>query len=65
MSSALRFLPLQSDTAQRLSGDISRLALVGLKSDEAMGSLFEQIVDPHRIVEIQNEVIEGKKTPLF
>ena len=65
MSSALRFLPLQSDTAQRLSDNISRLALVGLKSDEAMGSLFEQIVDPHRIVEIQNEVIEGKKTPLF
>ena len=65
MSSALQLLPLQSDTAQRLSDDVSRLAIVGLKSDEALRSLFEQIVDPHRIVQIQNEVIEGKKIPLF
>jgi hypothetical protein len=65
MSSALRFLPLQSDTAQQVSDDVSRLAVVSLRGGEAILSLFGQMVDPRRIVRIQNEVIEGKRIPLF
>ena len=65
MSPALHFLPLHSDTTQQVAENLSCLALVGLTSNEAVRSLFDQIVDPHRVVQIQNEVIEGKRIPLF
>ena len=65
MSPALHFLPLHSDTTQQVAENLSCLALVGLTSNEAVRSLFDQIVDPHRVVQIQTEVIEGKRIPLF
>lgn len=62
---SLRFLPLQSDTDERVADGLSHLALVGAKSNEIVRSLFGQIVDPGRLVRVQNEVIEGKRAPLF
>jgi hypothetical protein len=61
----LRFLPLRSEAARRTADELSRLALVVSKDDEAVRSLFGLIVDPLRLVKIQNEVIEGEKVPLF
>ena len=65
MSVALHFLPLQNGTTQQVADNVSRLALVAPRSNETVRSLFSQTVDPHRIVRVQNEVIEGTRIPLF
>lgn len=61
----LCFLPLRSDAARREADELSRLACVAPTDDEAVRSLFNLVVDTLHLVEIQNEVIEGKKVPLF
>lgn len=64
-SQTLSFLPLRSDSARRISRDLSALAVVGAKDNAATGSLFAEVVDERGLVRVRDEVIEGKRVPLF
>jgi hypothetical protein len=64
-SNVLSFRPLRSEAAWRVSEDLSRLALVGMKADEVTTCLFREVVAEPRMLEIRNEVITGERIPLF
>jgi hypothetical protein len=64
-SKALSFLPLRSQGARRLLEDQSRLTLVGMEDNGMIKSLFREVVAEHRMLELRNEVIAGKRIPLF
>jgi hypothetical protein len=64
-SEALSFRPLRSEAARRASEALSRLALVGTEGNGVTKSLFSEIVDERHMLEIRNEVIAGKRLPLF
>jgi hypothetical protein len=65
-SKALSFLPLRSHQgARRILEDQSRLTLVGMEDNGMIKSLFREVVAEHRMLELRNEVIVGKRIPLF
>jgi YhfZ C-terminal domain/Helix-turn-helix domain len=64
-SEALSFRRLRSEDARRVSEAQSRLALVGTEENGITKSLFSEIVDERRMLEIRNEVIAGERLPLF
>jgi hypothetical protein len=64
-SKVLSFLPLHSEAARRVSEDMSRLMLVGVEEDKVTTCLFKEIIAEPRLLEIRNEVIAGKRIPLF
>ena len=65
VSSDLRFAPLRSEAARRASEDLSRLTLLAPHDSEPVLSLLDLLLDSERIVEVENEVIEGKRIPVF
>jgi hypothetical protein len=65
VSRELRFVPLRSEAAQRVSDDLCRLAILASRDDEPVLCLFDLVVDPRLLVEVQNEVIEGRRIPVF
>lgn len=61
----LRFMPLRSEAARRVSDDLGRLAILAASDDEPVLSLFGLVVDSRRFAQVQNEVVEGERIPVF
>jgi hypothetical protein len=65
ISHAYNFLSLEGSPVEEMLEDMSRLAIIGQRHDQTLYTVFEKSIDPIKLAQIQNAVIEGKRIPLY
>jgi hypothetical protein len=64
-SHSFSFLALERGPVTEILEDLGRLAIVGQRHDQTLQTLFERNIDPVKLEQVQNAVIEGKRIPLY
>jgi hypothetical protein len=64
-SHSFGFLPLERGPVEEILEDLGRLAIVGQRHDQILYALFEKCIDPAKLEQVQNDVIEGRRMPLY
>jgi hypothetical protein len=64
-SNSFHFFHLQSKSVDKILGDLDSLAIVGHKNDHTLHALFEHYIDPAKLEQVQNDVLEGRRIPLY
>ncbi|BCL78698.1 hypothetical protein ccbrp13_11630 [Ktedonobacteria bacterium brp13] len=62
---SFHFFPLKQASVDEILGDLDSLAVVGHKNDHTLHALFEHYIDPTKLEQVQNDVIEGRRVPLY